>query len=84
MAGKEQETIFPISDSEAAVLHEMGWSSGFGWDTEWDWWRSGTPHDEAMESRDKTSTQLHLIRCVFGIRAARREAEKIVLMHFNQ
>ena len=30
----------PVTDQEAAFLHEQGWSSGFGWEHGLDWYRS--------------------------------------------
>ncbi len=29
----------PVTEREAAFLHEQGWSSGFGWKTDLEWWR---------------------------------------------
>ncbi len=29
----------PVTDEEADFLHEQGWSSGFGWQRDLEWWR---------------------------------------------
>lgn len=76
-----QDGIFPITQSEAALLHDMGWSSGYGWDTEWDWWRSNLTGTIALASRDTDQNKFELVRYVTAIRRAREEADKIVLHH---
>ncbi len=30
----------PVTDAESDFLHEQGWSSGFGWQSDLDWYRS--------------------------------------------
>jgi hypothetical protein len=63
--------IFPISDREADLLHELGWNSGFGWRTEWDWWH----RSKEIDQRDDDANRLLLMRHVLFIRAAVKAAE---------
>ena len=58
--------IFPITDREAAILHDLKWQSGFGWRDEWDWW----PHDMEHEFAEEEAVRLRLVRHVLSIRAA--------------
>jgi hypothetical protein len=67
--------IFPITEREAAVLHDLKWQSGFGWRDEWDWW----PHDQDHTAADDESVRLMLIRHVLSIRASVRAAEDLAL-----
>ena len=65
--GEELEKgLFPISQREASILHDLGWHSGFGWDREFDWWHG----DDPSESADSEETQLKLVRHVTVIREA--------------
>lgn len=65
--------IFPITEREAAVLHDLKWQSGFGWRDEWDWWPSGMPH----EATEYEAVRMRLVRDVLGIRAAVAAAEEL-------
>ena len=64
--------IFPITEREAAVLHDLKWSSGFGWRSEWDWWQ-GDDHETA----NSDETRLKLVHHVVTIRAAVASAETL-------
>jgi hypothetical protein len=61
--------IFPISDREANILHDLGWNSGFGWRDEWDWWRDKDP--------DADETRIDLVRHVIAIREAVAAGEQL-------
>lgn len=63
--------IFPISASEAEVLHQLGWCSGYGWEEEWDWWPDGN-----FELRDNSETHEKLIRQIMILRAFKEEATR--------
>lgn len=72
-----QAGIFPIRSDEAAVLHDMGWSSGFGWRDEWDWWKG------ECEDADTPETRRALIEDLTVIRVARYRADQFVARHFR-
>jgi|SRR3990167_4372697 len=36
--GDELDGMFPLSDAETDALHALGWESGYGWDTQPDWY----------------------------------------------
>lgn len=75
---KWPEGVFPIAESEAAVLHQLGWESGLGWETEWDWWLNGEP----IDTRDHYDTRVSLAQTVIIIRRARDIAdERVVQAH---
>jgi hypothetical protein len=63
MSMTDIEGIFPISDEEADALHARGWNSGYGWATEWDWWKD--------ESSQLDSTRHDLCVALTAIRTAR-------------
>jgi hypothetical protein len=73
--------IFPITRSEAAVLHDMGWSSGFGWATEWDWWKPIPTNAHGMANRDSSATKQDLYADLIAIRKARQAADDLVREH---
>ena len=58
--------IFPITEREAYILHDLKWQSGFGWRDEWDWW----PHDMDCSVAEEEVVRLRLVRHVLSIRAA--------------
>jgi len=74
---RQIEGIFPIEDSEAAQLHDIGWSSGYGWRNEWDWWWEDQPRDDHMESRDTDETKLRFLVHIKTIRAVRNAADEL-------
>ena len=76
------DRIFPIEEHESEILHQLGWSSGYGWRDEWDWWRTALPDDKQMESRDWESTKELLLRHITILRRARKEADFVVRVHF--
>ena len=78
-AEKWPDGIFPIAKSEAAVLYELGWSSGFGWATEWDWW----PNGEATEAGDSYDTRCRFAQTVLVIRRARDIADQRVVQAYR-
>jgi|18_taG_2_1085343.scaffolds.fasta_scaffold29835_4 hypothetical protein len=84
MRNNEQEGVFPISDCESDVLHDLGWCSGFGWKEEWDWWHVDTPEEQHMESRDWDTTKLRLYEHIASIRQARKQADSIIANHFRR
>lgn len=71
--------LFPISESESRILHELGWNSGYGWQNEWDWWFLNNP----LDSRDDEETKLALIRHIAHIREFRDEADKAVKLYLK-
>lgn len=73
--------IFPITESEADVLHDMGWSSGYAWATEWDWWKSSMDVDQKMASREWDVTKRDLYADLIAIRKARQAADDLVREH---
>jgi hypothetical protein len=75
--------IFPITESEADVLHDMGWRSGYAWATEWDWWKSSTDTDQQMVSRDWDETKQNLYAALIVIRTARLAADDLVKKHMS-
>ena len=68
-----KDGIFPITEREADILHDLKWQSGFGWREEWDWW----PHDREHESTMDEAVRLTLVRHVLSIRASVRAAEDL-------
>lgn len=79
---RQQEDIFPISSNEAAALHDMGWSSGYGWRNQWDWWKSDMDEERAMDSRNWDCTKRDFYAALVAIRTARNAADEIVRQHF--
>lgn len=72
-----QAEIFPIRADEAAVLHDLGWSSGYGWMSEWDWWMG------EENTSDHHMTKLSLISDLTAIRIARYRADQFVARHWK-
>lgn len=68
-----EDGIFPLTEREAAVLHDLKWQSGFGWREEWDWW----PHDMSVEAAEDETVRLRLVHHVTSIRAAVAAAEEL-------
>lgn len=80
--------VFPITEKEAAMLHDLGWSSGYGWATEWDWWRTAFAEDNndinvVMESREWEETRKHLVANLVFIRVVEEEAMALVRRLLN-
>lgn len=67
------DRVFPISEREADILHDLGWNSGFGWRDCWDWWHA----DNDIASSESDETKLRLMSHLVAIRAAVAAAEQL-------
>ena len=47
---EQYQALLPILKVEADLLHAEGWSSGYGWDEEWDWWWKDNHQSPAYEN----------------------------------
>ena len=68
-----KDGIFPITEREADILHDLKWQSGCGWRDEWDWW----PRDHDHTAAEDEAVRLTLVRHVLSIREAVRAAEDL-------
>ena len=78
----ELDEIFPISDSEADALHAKGWNSGYGWATEYDWWRDDPP--ELDSTKHDLRVALTAIRTALPLRIAASAGWNAKADEFNQ
>ena len=72
----DADGIFPITAAEAAILYDLGWSSGYGWERDWDWWRDGAPADD-------DATRIRLAEHITAIRVFRARSEAAVRAHLS-
>lgn len=75
-------SIFPITQEEADLLHNLGWNSGYAWESNFDWWFKNDP----CETSERTKTQMMLMEHIVTIREFRRRASLAAIEHikFNQ
>lgn len=71
-----EKGIFPVTDQEAEMLHDLGWSSGYGWENELDWWKGEYRFTECAHEDDEVKAQF--LNDLFLIRAAQKRAMEIV------